>query len=253
MLKRILTWAVLAPAPAAALAPLVERAWFDRFAGDAQDLEQWSVRACSRGYSSVICRIPGTEGDDETLAQQLSADLKGDVYALRFLEGAEVAWVYVGGTFVREDPRGPYAVASSFGCTLEGDAIRTSRSTRGLCVVEDAAPVDVDRIVRRHLGRVPVRTIPNKLGAIVYVDGGNASIWGPTLASELPGATVYSLVAGAAPGQLSVVVSRGEDAIGSLEIGGPRDPNYEPLDDIKGVADAGAVLRALDIPPDLLA
>jgi hypothetical protein len=111
-----LTWAVLVPAPVTVVRPLVDEAWAARFDPDEDEVERWETRPCAEGYAQILGREPGSEGDDEELAANLSRRLDGELFVLRFRDDAPAVWVFEHGTFTREEPPIPWAVADRLGC-----------------------------------------------------------------------------------------------------------------------------------------
>jgi hypothetical protein len=245
-----LTWALLVPAAAQTLARSVDRAWIERFGEDEDDVARWETRPGSGLYSAVLCREPGTEGDDETLALQLSAQVPGELYALRFLEGAEIVWVFAAGAFVREEPASPFEVAARVGCPLVEE--RTAPAPgRSFCVVEGATADTVARVVAEAVPGAPVKVEPNALGAVVFAERGDTAMLAGDIAFALPEATVYTVLLGPTPGRFGVLVLEGERDVGSFEAAGPTLPDQNPLTSIKGATSPRDVLAALAVPEHL--
>jgi hypothetical protein len=249
-LDQNLTWALLVPVPASALARTVDRAWLERFGEDEDDVARWVVRAGSGPYSAVVCHEPGSEGDDEALALQLSAQVPGEIYALRFLEGADIVWVFAAGAFTREEPASPFDVAARLGCPLVEERPSPAPG-HSFCVVEGATADAVARIVAEAVPGAPVKVEANTIGAVVYAERGDTAMLGGDIAFALPDATVYTVLLGPAPDRFGVLVLKGERDVGSFEAVGPTLPNLDPLPSIKGATAPRDVLAALAVPEHL--
>ena len=142
-----ITWAVLAPASARRLAPMVRDAWIGRCGSDDEEMP-WEVVECSGRYTAIVDRTPGSEGADDQLAVDLSVKVKGTVYALRFREDAEVVWAFERGRLVQEETSAPRPFAEKLGCVFVGPRRQPRSKTRSLCVIEGVEP----EAVRNALG-----------------------------------------------------------------------------------------------------
>jgi hypothetical protein len=260
-------WAVLVPAPLTVVRPLVDEAWTARFGPDEDEVQRWETRPCAGGYAQVLGREPGSEGDDEELAANLSRRLEGELFVLRFRDDAPAVWVFEHGTFTREEPATPWVVAERLGCVPGPDdgSLGPSDQASGeppsnvepigapsLCVVEGASPDDVRSALRRVVGDAPLRVVPNALGALVLAEGGGTALLAGDIAEELPGSTVYAVMVGPAPDRFGVLVHRHGTDTGSFEAGAPGLEGFSALEEVRGQHAPIEILRVLGVPPTLL-
>ena len=245
------TWAVLVPAPVDVTQRLMNAAWTARFGHDEDELEPWEARRGEGNYTAILSQHPGSEGDDEELAVDISKQVEGEVYVLRFREGAEAVWVFADGRFVREDPATPSVTADRLGVELTNAGATAGIVTHSVCVVEGASVEAVRRALLTGLGSLPVQFTPTSVGTIVQAASGDASMLCSEIAGALPTATVYAVILGSRPMRFGVVVFKGEDEAGSFEAYGATMPGFEPLKEIKGETHPNRILNALEVPVEL--
>jgi hypothetical protein len=156
MKTRVPTWAVVSPAPEAAVRRAAEEA------GASEDFEPWEVRGGSSGYSAILEYEPGTEDSGEAeLAASLSRAHPGKHYVLHFHEDAPWVAVFERGSRRKVLRESPFAVAARLGVPVadpaEPAAPDPQSDPRNALVVEERTPeavasaLDVPAEVKRSL------------------------------------------------------------------------------------------------------
>jgi hypothetical protein len=236
------TWALLVPAPAQKVAPLVDAARVARY-GEDDDGPPWQVRKGSGVYSVVIDREPGSEGSDHELAVELSRTISGTHYLLRFRDEAEAGWSYEGGRRVAELRESPWEVARRHG--VDVPELPPLRPVRATLIVENATPDAVAKAI--GLPGVPeggpLSIVADGDRVLLRSASGNVSILSHGIAAATRG-RVYSVTLGPDPGRIAVLVLEGRKVKGMFDL--PETPHGFPrLDDIGGERTIEGVLRVL--------
>lgn len=243
-------WAVLAPLPHAQLSERAARAWQKRY-GEMEGAEpSWEVLPGRAGYSAVIDRTRGSEGDDESLAQELSRESDGTFYLLRLRDEGEAVWAYERGELTRDMAREPYSFAESMGCALpEPYAGPPESKAVTLCVVEGATAEEVARALGANAARCRINT--TQAGVLVYSQEISVSFFAFDIAEAQPAATVYSITSNPSPARFGVQVFKGEQVVGNYEYPYIKT-SYPVLTDIKGETSPERIAAALGVPSALL-
>lgn len=251
--KGEVVWAVLAPLDGERLRERVARAWDERYAEMEGARFTWEVLPGRGDYSAVVDRTPGSEGDDESLAEELSGELAGEVYLLRLRDEGEAAWAYRGGELARDLGREPRSFAEGLGCALdeqqpEPQSERPASSAVTVCVVEGATAEEVAASLGPFAGRCRVAATP--AGALVTSDSLAVSFLSYDIAEANPAADVYSIISDP-PARFAVMVVKGGGVFGNYEFPFIKTP-YPPLPSIKGETEPERIAAALGVPPELL-
>ena len=118
MTSRRPTWVLLVPATLEWLRPRARRLWDARYEPVKDEVPDWELRAGTGSYAALIDREPGSEGTDDPVARELSAQLEQPVFLLRLREDAEVVRVFEHGQRVRDEAISPAEAAERVGITL---------------------------------------------------------------------------------------------------------------------------------------
>jgi hypothetical protein len=241
------TWAVLAPAPPGLLSERAARVLDETEAAS----YGWEVVPGDGEYSALVGRAPGTEGDDESLAEALSRELAGVVYLLRLRDEREAVWAYEAGELVREIEDDPFWFAASLGCRLPGTTVEPPASEAVMpCVVEGATTEEVTRALGEYAGLCHVGATAAG-SVLVTSEQITAGYLAYDLAAALPHATLYRLISDPAAGRFGVLVLRGEQVVGNFETPAVKTSHPE-LTEVKGEQTPSEIAAALGVRPELL-
>lgn len=245
--RQTIAWAVLAPAPPDLLRERASRV-LDETSGVS---DGWEVVPCDGEYSAVVGLDPQTEGDDESLAEELSRELAGTVYLLRLRDEREAVWAYEAGELVRDIDDDPYWFAVSLGCRLPGATYEpTASEAVTLSVVEGATPEEVARALVEYADLCRVGTTANG-DVLITSEKISVGYLAYDLAAALPHATVYRLISDPAAGRFGVLILKGEQVVGDFETPAVKTSHPE-LTEVKGEQSPSAIAAALGVRPALL-
>src|SRR6266516_3159630 len=211
-------WAVLAPVSPIQLASHASEIWRS-LNGDLDGSDfPWEVITGTGVYSALVDREPGSEGQDEVVAQRLSRELDEPVYLLRMREDLEIVWALEDGHITQELPYMPHEFAAKLGCALPGESAPSPpKQSRSVCVVEGANTHEVAQALGLNIPLSgPMHIEPAHRGTLVYSGSGNVTTFMYDLSEVFPG-PIYSLVTGPDPGRFACFVVQNGENIGEFE------------------------------------
>lgn len=255
-------WALLAPAGASQLKKKVDAFWKSKKPNPEYHPEKWKVEPGERAYSAIINRNAGTDETYEIpLATELSRELSGPVYVLYPQDAyteADAIHVYEKGKEKGTDPDDPYFFAASLGIPLRTSKPKPKLTTRSVVIVEGVSATDAARALDFDVSpRGPSLSIEDgKRGAVLSsFTVGDLAPLASDLTSAFPDASIYVLSSGPTPERLYVEVLSNGKTLGvydspnpvTVTSGGP-----PPLTSIKGETTREGIIKAFDIPLELL-
>ena len=235
------TWAIVAPLPSNILAEYASK------------YPSTELLRGAKQHSALINFLPGSEGTDQTLAEEISAaNPEAELFLLRFREDQEVVWKYRGGRKSGKEDTDPWESAHSLGCSLLPESA-TVAVTRSVCVVSGQSPEQVARAL--GFAQVPdsdaMCILPCAKGTYFYSEKGNVALFLDDVASKTSG-RVYLLSARDGGSEFSCSVMEGGSDVGAYEIPVFRSAPLPQLDSIEGKTSPADIAKMLGVPASVL-
>ncbi|MDJ0355293.1 hypothetical protein [Paenarthrobacter sp. PH39-S1] len=250
MLDQSLCWAVLAQVSAAELQHAIVSEWNQRFPHVRVDPPPWHVVRGGGDYNALVCDSPGNEGTDRPFAETLSLLAAGKkVYTLWFDLDRQSIFEWMNGDEVSYQERDPFDLAASLGFEVRRPA--GPRQARTAVVVEGASVADVLAALGETADEPWLHIAQGFIGVVVTADDGLLGSVPWVIAEALPRATVYYLQRRAEPGEFTVLMLRGSEQLGWLQL--PTLADSSTLSDIKGATTPDEICAVLGLPPNSLA
>ena len=254
--RRGITWAVAVKAPpeeVQSVANGLEESLIDFSDPSAP---RWEYVRGNEGYQAVIDREAGAEGNDEELAERLSAAFPSEVYLMRFREDLEAVWIYRNGELTGEDAEeGPSETAKRLGLSLDsapGQASDPLDAPISACYVEGIEPPLVAEAVGVKIGAPGVELQFAAAGSGTVVWGSRAI---PLIAydvSEALDVDVFVLVRGPAPDRFVCQLLRGGEDQTLFEVPFPQRDDIPVVGSVRGAGTPRGILEALGVPGNVL-